>query len=70
MASLFPSLDGDGSGLVVAGHGEQSQRGGEQSRAVAGWHEGEGNGRRVPLLATREQGRTTTCGAVVTGGVQ
>jgi hypothetical protein len=68
-ASLFPGLDGDGSGSVVAGHGKQSQRGGERSRAVAGRREGEGNGRQVPLLAMRERVRTTPRGAVVTDGV-
>jgi hypothetical protein len=68
--SLFLSLDGDGSGSAVVGHGKQSRRGVEQSRAVAGWREGEGNGRRVPLLATCERVRTAPRGAVVTGGIR
>jgi hypothetical protein len=69
MVSLFPSLNGDESGSVVAGHGEQSRRVVERSRAVAGRCEGEGNGRRVPLLATHERVRTTPCGVVVTSDV-
>jgi hypothetical protein len=60
--SLFLDLDGDRSGLEVAGHDEQSWRGGERSRALVGWHEGEGNARRVPLRATREQVRTSPRG--------
>jgi hypothetical protein len=59
MASLFPCLDGDKSGSTVVGHGEQSRREVERSRAVARRCEGEGNGRRVPLLATRARVRTT-----------
>jgi hypothetical protein len=68
--SLFLGLDGDRSGAVVAGHCEQSQHRGEQSRAVAGQHKGEGNGRRVTLLATCERVRTTPRGAVATSGVR
>jgi hypothetical protein len=34
MASLFPCLDGDKSGSTVVGHGEQSRREVERSRAV------------------------------------
>jgi hypothetical protein len=59
MASLFPCMDDDKSGSTVVGHGEQSRREVERSRAVARWCEGEGNGRRVPLLTTRERVRIT-----------
>jgi hypothetical protein len=68
-ASLFLDLDGDQSGLAVASHGEQSWHGGEQSRALVGWHEGEGNARRVLLRATHEQVRTSPRGAVATCGI-